>query len=176
MFRSGAWHEINLVRLDEQGNLHFADELGATNGDTTKPVRSQYRSTASGVKIVFSDGNGPKQTLYYFSTNLADGSFKRSGFSAFLAKLGPADSFIKSASAFSQAKPNAEYARLYAAAVARRQADQIYNLSLTRTATVVLGQGARRVTGVGRVKTRDLGQPKRTLGGKLALVRNRTSL
>ncbi len=55
--------------------------------------------------------------------------------------------------AFSQAKPNAEYARLYAAAVARRQADQIYNLSLTRTATVILGRGARRVIGVGRVKT-----------------------
>ena len=36
---------------------------------------------------------------------------------------------------------------------ARRQADQIYNLSLTRTATVILGQGARRVIGVGRVKT-----------------------
>ena len=55
--------------------------------------------------------------------------------------------------AFDRAKPNAEYARLYAAAVARRQADQIYNLSLTRTATVILGQGARRVIGVGRVKT-----------------------
>jgi DNA topoisomerase-3 len=55
--------------------------------------------------------------------------------------------------AFEQAKPNADYARLYAAAVARRQADQIYNLSLTRTATVILGRGARRVIGVGRVKT-----------------------
>ena len=33
------------------------------------------------------------------------------------------------------------------------RADQIYNLSLTRTATVILGQGARRVIGVGRVKT-----------------------
>jgi DNA topoisomerase III len=55
--------------------------------------------------------------------------------------------------AFGRAKPNAEYARLYAAAVARRQADQIYNLSLTRTATVILGQGARSVVGVGRVKT-----------------------
>src|SRR5258708_281860 len=52
-----------------------------------------------------------------------------------------------------RAKPNAEYAPLYAAAVARRQADQIYNLSLTRTATVILGKGARRVIGVGRVKT-----------------------
>lgn len=55
--------------------------------------------------------------------------------------------------AFGRARPNSEYARLYAAAVARRQADQIYNLSLTRTATVILGQGARGVIGVGRVKT-----------------------
>jgi len=55
--------------------------------------------------------------------------------------------------AFARAKPNSEYASLYAAAVARRQADQIYNLSLTRTATVILGRGARGVIGVGRVKT-----------------------
>ena len=55
--------------------------------------------------------------------------------------------------AFSRARPNAEHAPLYAAAVARRQADQIYNLSLTRTATVTLGRGAQGVIGVGRVKT-----------------------
>jgi DNA topoisomerase III len=55
--------------------------------------------------------------------------------------------------AFARAKLNAEYACLYAAAVARRQADQIYNLSLTRTATVSLGGRARAVIGVGRVKT-----------------------
>jgi len=55
--------------------------------------------------------------------------------------------------AFIQAKPNQDYARLYAAAVARRQADQIYNLSLTRTATVTLAGGAGAVIGVGRVKT-----------------------
>ena len=60
------------------------------------------------------------------------------------------------ADAFANARPNAEYARLYAAAVARRQADQIYNLSLTRTATVTLvprTHDARPVIGVGRVKT-----------------------
>jgi len=64
------------------------------------------------------------------------------------------------ADAFANARPNAEYARLYAAAVARRQADQIYNLSLTRTATVTLAprthtrtSEARGVVGVGRVKT-----------------------
>jgi hypothetical protein len=82
-------HELNLVSLDEQGNVQIADDL-VTN--------KAARSAAPGVKIVFSDSNGPNQTLYYFSTNLADGSFERSGFSAFLARLGPADSLIKSAS------------------------------------------------------------------------------
>ena len=82
-------HELNLVSLDEQGNVQIADDL-VTN--------KAARSAAPGVRIVFSDGNGPNQTLYYFSTNLADGSFERSGFAAFLAKLGPADSLIKSAS------------------------------------------------------------------------------
>ena len=55
--------------------------------------------------------------------------------------------------AFQRARPNREHARLYEAAVARRQADQIYNLSLTRTATVTLGRGSRGVIGIGRVKT-----------------------
>ena len=44
--------------------------------------------------------------------------------------------------AFARARPNREHARLYDAAVARRQADQIYNLSLTRTATVTLGRAS----------------------------------
>ncbi len=55
--------------------------------------------------------------------------------------------------AFRRARPNGEHTRLYEAAVARRQADQIYNLSLTRTATVTLGRGTRSVIGIGRVKT-----------------------
>ncbi len=55
--------------------------------------------------------------------------------------------------AFERAKPNRDFAPLYAAAVARRQADQIYNLSLTRTATVTLASGQRSVIGIGRVKT-----------------------
>ena len=81
-------HELNLVSLDEQGNIQIADDL-VTN--------KAARSAAPGVRIVFSDGNGPNQTLYYFSTNLADGSFERSGFAAFLAKLGPADRSVVSA-------------------------------------------------------------------------------
>jgi hypothetical protein len=77
--------ELKFVNLDEQGNL-------------SDQVASSTRSAAPGVKIVFSESGGPEQTLYYFSTNVADGSFERSGFSAFLAKLGPADSLLKSAS------------------------------------------------------------------------------
>jgi hypothetical protein len=80
-------HELNFVGLDEQGNLQVADQAA-----------SATRSAAPSVKIIFSEGDGPKQTLYYFSTNIADGSFERSGFSAFLTKLGPADSLLKSAS------------------------------------------------------------------------------
>jgi hypothetical protein len=87
-------HEVNFVRLDEQGNLQIADGLDAV----TRVSETNKTATSSGAKIAFSDDNGRRQTLYYFSTNLADGSFQRSGFSAFLAKLGPADSLIKSAS------------------------------------------------------------------------------
>jgi DNA topoisomerase III len=56
--------------------------------------------------------------------------------------------------AFAKLKPNAELRPVYEAAVARQQADQIFNLSLTRTATkTLLAPGARGVIGVGRVKT-----------------------
>jgi hypothetical protein len=91
-------HDVNFGRLDEQGIFQIVENRGATNANTKKPVGSSPRRAAPGVEIVFSEGNGPKQALYYFSTNLADGSFEQSGFAAFLTKLGPADSLIKSAS------------------------------------------------------------------------------
>lgn len=56
--------------------------------------------------------------------------------------------------AFAKAKDNGEYINLYNAAVARQQADQVYNLSLTRAATTALRTpGSRGVVGIGRVKT-----------------------
>ena len=91
-------HEVSLVSLDSQGNIQTPDEAADADGKTRKILRRAPPSAAPGVKIVFSDGDGPKKTLYYFSTNLADGSFERSGFEAFCSKLGVADSFIKSAS------------------------------------------------------------------------------
>jgi len=89
--------DVSFVSLDEHGNVH-TDEPLATSVSTKRAFHGASRSAAAGVKIDFTDGSGPKQTVYYFSTNLADGSFERSGFRAFLDKLGPADSFIKSAS------------------------------------------------------------------------------
>jgi hypothetical protein len=86
--------EVSFVTLDPDGNVQAAEEPGA-KGATKRATQS---SAANGVKIVFSDGDHPSQTLYYFSTNLADDGVKRSGFLAFCDKLGVADSFIKSAS------------------------------------------------------------------------------
>ena len=59
---------------------------------------------------------------------------------------------------FAALKPNQELRPLYEAAVARQQSDQIFNLSLTRTATkTLLAPGTRGVIGIGRVKTPTLG-------------------
>ena len=93
-------HEVSLGGLDPDGNFQQGGDEAADAATPTKKVARNViaRSAAPGVKIVFSDGGGPKQTLYYFSTNLADGSIERSGFLAFVHKLSPADSFIKSAS------------------------------------------------------------------------------
>jgi DNA topoisomerase III len=56
--------------------------------------------------------------------------------------------------AFDKLKPNQELHSLYNAAVARQQSDQIFNLSLTRTATkTLLAYGTKGVIGIGRVKT-----------------------
>jgi hypothetical protein len=86
-------HEVSFVSLDAQGNFIGPDDSAGKH--TGRPTA---QSAAKGVKIVFSDGNGPRQTLYYFSTDLSDSGVKNSGFLAFCAKLGDADSFLKSAS------------------------------------------------------------------------------
>jgi len=76
--------EASLINLDADGNEQ-PDGRGA-------------RSAAHGVKIVFSGSDGRAQTLYYFSTNLADDSVGSSGFLKFSERLAPVDSLVKSAS------------------------------------------------------------------------------
>ena len=95
-------HDVSFVSLDEDGNFQAPTEAAAPDdgknsakGARAKAAERAVRSAAKGVKIVFSEGAGPNQTLYYFSTNLADDSVRRSGFLAFCAKLGDADSFTQ---------------------------------------------------------------------------------
>lgn len=60
--------------------------------------------------------------------------------------------------AFSKLSPNTAFEGLYMAGQAREQADQVTNLSLTRTATVTLKPpGQKGAIGIGRVKTPVLG-------------------
>ena len=75
--------EVALVHLDRHGNV--------LPGDSP-------RSGARGARIVFAGESGRDQTLYYFTTNLANDGFRRSGFAAFCESLGIGDSFLKSAS------------------------------------------------------------------------------
>jgi len=88
---------VSFVTLDPDGSVQTVDESGDKTVARTA-ARRGAQGAANGVKIVFSEGDHPDQTLYYFSTNLADDGVKRSGFLAFCDRLGPADSFIKSAS------------------------------------------------------------------------------
>lgn len=56
--------------------------------------------------------------------------------------------------AFASAQPNRNYQSLYDAAEARRQSDQIYNLTMTRVATLSLKDPSEKgAIGIGRVKT-----------------------
>src|SRR6476646_5246986 len=78
--------EVSLVRLTE-------------NGDVVAPAGPVSPSTAQGVKITFSSSpGGPAQTLYYFSTNLANNGFRKSGFEQFCDKLGEGVALVKSGS------------------------------------------------------------------------------
>src|ERR1700687_2827126 len=76
-------HDVSLVHLDERGTMQ--------QGDGMRPW-----SAARGVKIVFSEKDGPQKTLYYFSSNIADQ--RNSPFLKFCKSLGQGDSFVKSAS------------------------------------------------------------------------------
>jgi len=89
-------HDVSFVSLDGDGNVQVQNDTGS-KGTGDRSARGA-QGAAKGVRIVFSDGNGPNQTLYYFSTNVADDGVRKSGFLAFCAKLGVADSFVKSAS------------------------------------------------------------------------------
>jgi hypothetical protein len=75
---------VQLMRLNSDGTL---SEVSETETDRPRVV-----------KITIAGSDGAEQTLYYFSTNLANPGVAASGFLRFCEKLGTGDSFIKSAS------------------------------------------------------------------------------
>lgn len=77
--------EVSYVEVDAEGNVHPTG-----TGDA--------KTATQGVKIGFTGGDGAKQTLYYFTTDISNGGIKKSGFLAFCDKLGKGDAFVKSAS------------------------------------------------------------------------------
>ena len=77
-------HEVSFVSLDKDGTL--------------QSIPAPSNGTDQGVKIVFSNGEGPRQTLYYFRTDVSNGGVANSGFLRFCEHLGTGDSFVKSAS------------------------------------------------------------------------------
>jgi hypothetical protein len=71
----------------------------AENGDLIAQTKAEPPGAAQGVKITFSSSpGGPAQTLYYFSTNLANNGFKKSGFEQFCDRLGEGLGLVKSGS------------------------------------------------------------------------------
>ncbi len=77
----------NTLKSAELVSLTDEGELSAGKGPT------------SGVKIVFSRGSGPDQTLYYFSTDLSNQGIKnRPGFIRFCGKQGDGNGLVKAAS------------------------------------------------------------------------------
>jgi hypothetical protein len=89
--------DVSLVNLDENGNLQAGDGV-------------RTRSTARGVRIVFTSRDGPPKTLYYFSTSVADEYNGQYALLKFCRQFSQGDSFLKSASyllhrnSFSQAR------------------------------------------------------------------------
>jgi hypothetical protein len=79
--------DVSRVRIEKDGTVQ-ADEGGAG------PAEGRAR----GLKIEFAADDGRPRTLYYFSANVDNGSFKPSGFAAFCERLGAGNALIKSAS------------------------------------------------------------------------------
>src|ERR1043166_590856 len=77
--------EVSLIALNDRGEIQ---PDGA----------SRAKTDVRGAQIVFSDADGRKKTLYYFSVDLSNSGVKRNGILKFAGQLGEGDSLIKSAS------------------------------------------------------------------------------
>ena len=79
--------------IEEVGYLSLQPDGSVKPFDGTTPA-----TTPKAVKIGFKSREGTPQTLYFFSTNVANKAVAESGFLKFCAALGAGDALIKSAS------------------------------------------------------------------------------
>jgi hypothetical protein len=88
---------VMLVFLARSG--YTIDAIQPVALDDSGFIVAPGRSTTPGVRVEFSSSNGGAQTLYYFTSNLADYAIQqRPGFLAFCARQGQGLSLLKAAS------------------------------------------------------------------------------
>ncbi|MFG1298015.1 DNA topoisomerase [Xanthobacter sp. V13C-7B] len=159
----------HLLRLEEPEEVNAA--WGAWGFDVLRPAEGRYGWRPD-------EGDGKRERLQEIGKALSSADrviiatdcdregqaigesiLRHLGFGGeVLRALFTAEDEISLTRAFAALKPNGELRPLYEAAVARAQADQIFNLTLTRAATVRLRpDGWRGALGIGRVKTPTLG-------------------
>ncbi len=147
------WSPVEPVLLRPDGLYGTRPASGGNKASKLKAIRDALRTARRVWLVTDCDREGPligQEILEHYGSR---GEVRRVMFTAQHART------IRDA--FTHVRPNSDHAVLYQAAVARRQAGQIYilslslslSLSLTRIAAVTLACGARTVIGVGRVKT-----------------------
>jgi hypothetical protein len=85
--------EAETIVLDQEGNVKQADAEGKS-----REIAEASQEGARGIRIVFSDKNHSRQTLYYFSGDVSNDGLRKSGLLKFCGKLDQTNAFIKSAS------------------------------------------------------------------------------
>jgi len=85
--------EAETIALDQEGNIKQAD-AERKGGEIGEAPQNGTR----GIRIVFSDKNHARQTLYYFSGDVSNDGLRNSGLLKFCSKLGQTNALIKSAS------------------------------------------------------------------------------
>lgn len=88
--------EVSLVSISNEGTVQASAD-------------NEPKGLPKGTKIVISGADGKEQTVYYFSTNLANNGVANSGFLKFCEGFGVGEAFVKSASYLMH---NAEFSKV----------------------------------------------------------------
>jgi len=142
------WNQDLLI--PPKGRYGFVPDSGPGKASFYNKLRQGIRSASQVIIATDCDreGQGIGQSLLEYLG--FKGTVKRAMFAS--------EDPTTLAKALAGSEPNSKFEPLYQAFVARQQADQIFNLTLTRVATTVLRQqGTKGVIGVGRVKSPTLG-------------------